>query len=135
MNKFRIIVAGSRGFNDYEFLEAKLLHTFKNISPRDIEIVCGMADGADSLGKQFADEYLIEVKEFPADWSNMDEPCVIKTRYNGEQYNALAGHKRNTQMAEYGTHLVLFWDGKSSGSANMLKEATNKGLIIKQYII
>lgn len=27
-----------------------------------------------------------------------------------------AGHKRNTQMAEYADGAIIFWDGKSKGS-------------------
>ena len=33
-----------------------------------------------------------------------------------------AGHVRNKKMAEYGDALLLIWDGKSKGSANMKKE-------------
>lgn len=135
MRKYKVIVAGSRGFKDYEYLEQKLLHVFSRWFYMDVTIISGMADGADSLGLRFAKEYMVDYKEMPADWSDMTEPCVRKTRANGDEYNALAGHKRNQSMADIATHLVLFWDGKSTGSADMLKRAQKKGLIIKQYII
>jgi len=47
---FKVIVAGSRNFDDYDFLKEKLLKLFYNFYPEDIEIVSGTARGADQLG-------------------------------------------------------------------------------------
>lgn len=131
MRKHRVIVAGSRSFTNYELLEEKLLFLFSRWSYLDVTIISGMADGADALGLKFAKEYMVDYIEKPANWSDMSEPCTLKYRANGEPYNAIAGHKRNQEMADIATHLVLFWDGKSTGSADMLRRAKNNGLIIK----
>ncbi len=65
------------------------------------EIVSGKAKGADTFGEDFARILNIPVKEFPADWKNLDvEPCVIRHNDYGP-YNVLAGHNRNKAMAEY----------------------------------
>lgn len=56
MNKeYRIIIAGSRQFSDYSFLEKKCLEVLYGL-PEDAEIiiVSGNALGADKLGESFA---------------------------------------------------------------------------------
>jgi hypothetical protein len=127
----KVIVAGGRDFNDYPLLSTTLKNLFRNRKPEEIEIVCGMAPGADILGKRYGDENNIHVQKFPAEWDSLDTtPCVIKYR-NGKPYNALAGFARNKQMAEYATHLVLFWNGKSPGSKDMLTIAEQSGLITR----
>ena len=45
--------------------------------------------------------YKLKIAEFPADW---------------EKHGRGAGFVRNKQMAEYATHLLAFWDGKSKGN-------------------
>jgi hypothetical protein len=109
----KVIIAGGRDFNDYELLKEKCDYYLQNYS--DVEIVCGLAAGADSLGLRYAKERGFKVKEFPADWS----------------LGRGAGHIRNQQMGKYGTHLILFWDGVSKGSASMKKIAEKEGLKIK----
>ncbi len=82
----------------------------------DIEIVCGMAKGADLLGKRYAEERGFKVKEFPADWNT-----------NGKK----AGPMRNTEMANYADALIAFWDGTSSGTGHMIEKAKQKGLKVR----
>jgi len=128
----KVIVAGGRDFNNYTLLEEKLILFFKNLDYNDIEIVSGCASGADSLGEVFARKNKIKITPFPADWNNLDAiPCKIKTNKYGKKYNALAGHNRNEQMAEYGDALVLFWNGKSTGSKDMLNRAEKHNLKIR----
>jgi hypothetical protein len=103
----KYIIAGSRDFTDFELLE-RVLNEFE-IS----EIVCGGARGADLLGKEYAEKYNIPVKMFPADW---------------ERYGKGAGHRRNLEMAEYADVLIAFWDGNSTGTAHMIKEAHRRKL-------
>lgn len=110
----RVIVAGGRDFNDYELLKDRLDYYLSNLT--NIEIVSGGATGADSLGESYAKERNLPIKVFKADWN---------------LHGRGAGPKRNRDMSLYGTHLVLFWDGKSKGSKNMLEEAQKQGLKIK----
>lgn len=158
----RMVIAGSRFFNDYNLFELEMIKIlfelnkkypqhnilfidrekklFK-INPSSLEIISGMAKGADSLAVKFAHEHNLALKEFPADWNNLDVlPCRIATNSHGS-YNALAGHNRNKDMAVYASSddafgvLVLFWDGKSKGSKNMKNQAIAFGLEIYERII
>lgn len=99
----KIIVAGGRDFNSYKLLKKELKSIINN--NQNIEIISGGAQGADSLGIQFAKENNIPVKIFPALW---------------DVYGKSAGMIRNKQMAEYGDFLLAFWDGKSHGTMNMI---------------
>jgi len=53
------------------------------------------------------------VQEFPAEW---------------EEYGKKAGYYRNKKMAEYATHCIAFWDGKSAGTKMMIDLANEHGL-------
>ena len=91
---FKVIIAGTRSFNDYETLKKYCNHVLKNKT--DIEIVCGMARGADLLGKRYGEEKGYKIAEFPADWDN---------------FGKSAGYKRNEEMAKYADACIIFWDG------------------------
>lgn len=106
----RVIIAGSRNFHDFDLLIEVMDHFLSKIED-SIEIVSGKAKGADTLGERYALLRGYPVKEFPADWN---------------QFGKSAGYKRNVQMAEYGTHCVVFHLNESKGSAHMIN-------IAKQY--
>jgi len=108
----RIVVAGSRDFSNRK-LAYKVLDIVKEKIDKPFEIVSGCARGADSLGEWWAKDNGINVKRFPADWNT---------------YGKRAGYLRNKEMAEYGTHLILFWDGISKGSKHMLDLAEKNDL-------
>lgn len=103
MVSFKVIIAGGRNFNDYETLCRVCDYMLQN--KKHVEIVCGMARGADLLGKKYAEERNYGVVKFPADW---------------ETHGKKAGHLRNLQMAEYADALIAFWDGQSRGTENMI---------------
>ena len=114
----RIIVAGSRNFNNYSLLEQSLMdYIAGNFDPNDIEIISGGARGADSLGERFARTCQLKLKRFPADW---------------DRYGKSAGYLRNAEMADYAKQetgvLFAFWDGQSRGTQHMINLATTKGL-------
>jgi hypothetical protein len=110
----KVIIAGCRTFEDYDFLADKLNFIFSNHFP-DI-VVCGMAKGADSLGERWAKEMGVQVDYFPANW---------------EKYGKSAGYRRNAEMADNATHLVAFWDGQSKGTKHMIDLAKKKGLAVR----
>lgn len=114
----RVIVAGGRDFNDYELLESTLDELFCHLGDVDIQIVCGEARGADTLGKRYAQEHNIPVVSFPAQW---------------DRYGKSAGYKRNVEMAGYANMLVAFWDGESKGTKHMIDTAKKFGLA--SYIV
>ena len=108
----KVIVAGSRSITCAAFVDRAIRQSGFVIT----EVVCGMAAGVDLLGKDWADERHIPVKEMPADW-----------RPN-EQYDRGAGFRRNERMAEYAEALIAVWNNRSPGTRNMIQVACEKGL-------
>jgi hypothetical protein len=125
----KVIIAGGRDFNDYNTLRRICDHMLQN--QNEIEVVSGKASGADYLGERYAKEKGYKIKEYPAKWNDMSEPCVKKKRKDGSFYNALAGHKRNQEMADYADALIAFHNGKSTGTADMIDRAKKANLKLK----
>ena len=111
----KLIIAGSRGFEDFDSLERSVLVFLKKHreTGEPVEIVSGRARGVDRLGERFAERYGLKIIKMPADW---------------DQYGKSAGYRRNSEMAEIATHCIIFWDGRSKGSKHMADLAEKKGL-------
>ena len=105
----RLIVAGTRSFHFgyYNLLKREILKRYADHAvAAQMEIVSGCCFGADSLGEIFGEEYNLTTKHFPADW---------------RKYGKAAGPIRNKEMAKYADAAIVFWDGESKGSQNMIK--------------
>lgn len=113
---YKVIVAGSRDFNDYELLERELINFLRGKKPNEVEIVSGGARGADRLGEKFAKEKGCKLTIMNADWN---------------RYGKSAGYRRNVEMAEYSNACVVFWDNVSKGSKHMIDIAEKKDLDLK----
>jgi len=112
-----IIIAGSRNFNDYNFFKRecdKLLFVIK--TKCKITIISGGACGVDTMAETYAIENGYNFKKYPADWGT---------------YGRSAGVLRNIEMAQVADRLIAFWDQKSPGTKNMIKEAIQRNLKIK----
>lgn len=112
---YKVIIAGSREFNDYQLLVSKVNQILINRLP-DVEIVSGTCRGADKLGEQYATEYNLSIKQFPADWNT---------------HGKKAGYLRNVEMAKYADACIVFWNGTSKGTKHMIDIATNRGLPLR----
>lgn len=112
----KVIVAGSRTIANRGLIAKAMTDSGFRID----EVVCGCARGVDTEAAFIAKMRGIPIKEFPADW---------------DLYGKRAGYIRNAQMADYADALILIWDGKSRGSANMLKQAREKGLLIYEKVV
>ena len=99
--KVRVIVAGSRNFQNYPLMCKEL----DKIKDRIECIVSGDATGADTYGCMYARDNNIPVRHCPADW---------------QKYGTAAGYVRNKQMGDYGDELIAFWDGVSPGTNDMI---------------
>ena len=112
----RILIAGSRSYNDYE--EFRDIMNFICKDYNDIEIVSGGAHGADFLAEKYAKEYKLKLTVFKAQW---------------DLYGKSAGYKRNIEMQNYISQspsrlCVCFWDGESKGTKHMIDLAMRYGL-------
>jgi major membrane immunogen (membrane-anchored lipoprotein) len=115
----KVIIAGSRGFKDYELLKKVCDKMLSNTNKPEIEIVSGTALGADTLGERYAIERAYKLRRFPADWN---------------KHGKKSGYIRNKEMAEYADALIIFWDKISKGSKHMIDLARARGLKIRiQY--
>jgi len=110
----KTIIAGGRNVTDSLILESAIKELPWQIS----EVVSGGAKGVDVMGEEWAEKNGIPVKVFKADWKT---------------YGRAAGPKRNEQMAEYAEALLAIWDGKSKGTANMIKNAEKNGLVVHVF--
>lgn len=134
MNKYRVAIVGGRDFTDYRMLEHYVTNSLRDKTiTHEIVIVCGLAKGADLLGKQYALERGYAVEEYPANWNDLSvEPCAIKKGRYG-YYNALAGHNRNQTMREVSDAVIAFWDGQSKGTKEMIDSSRKMGVPTKVF--
>jgi len=112
----KVIIAGSRGIDDMQHVIDAVYSSQFVIT----EVVSGTAAGIDRKGEQYATNAGLPVSRFPADWKNLTVPGAVIKRNSHGQYNAVAGHQRNTQMGNYADALIAIWDGKSKGTLNMV---------------
>ncbi len=116
-DEFKVIVAGSRDFNDYKLMCDTLDNLLKNKRrTHKIIVICGMAKGADLLGYRYANTRNYSIRCFPAEW---------------ETHGKKAGVIRNEEMAKNADALVAFWNGISPGTKNMIETAKNYNLNIR----
>lgn len=110
----KVIVAGSRTFNDYPKLKKKLDSILRN--QKDVTIISGTALGADRLGERYALENYHKLEQFPAMW---------------DLFGKKAGYMRNEEMAKNADSCIIFWDGKSKGTKHMIDIAKKYNLNLR----
>ncbi|MDO5445907.1 MAG: DUF2493 domain-containing protein [Eubacteriales bacterium] len=110
MKDCRIIICGGRDFRDRALFEQSLDSILKNYE--DFTFVSGHAKGADTFAEEYARVHSIPVNVFKPDW---------------KRYGKGAGPVRNREMLAFAAEktpvIIAFWDGKSKGTQNMLREA------------
>lgn len=118
----KLIVAGGRDFTDISRMDTELKNLVLNGTlPDDVELVCGMARGADITAYQL--------------WKNVYENKWYEFEPDWDKHGKAAGFLRNTQMALFADFLVAFWDGKSKGTKHMIEtmQGLRKPVIIFRY--
>lgn len=105
----RVLVCGSRHFNDKELMEDVLKQYAIT------EIIHGKARGTDSLAGEYGKSVSIPVAEFPALW---------------DKYGKSAGPIRNRQMLVEGEPdlVIAFRAPNSRGTQNMIDQARKAGV-------
>ena len=110
---YRLIIAGSRGFVDYELMKGVCDKLFKK---KPFTVISGGARGADKLAERYAKEKGIDCRVIEADWGRLGKK---------------AGYLRNKVMREEGQALLAFWDGQSRGTSHMIDLCMIEGLPVK----
>ncbi|MBY6093868.1 DUF2493 domain-containing protein [Ferrimonas balearica] len=111
--EFRVIVAGSRTYSDYDSLKSKLdLILAEKLKDHRVVIIDGGAPGPDRLGRRYAQERGLAVETYPAEW---------------DTHGKKAGILRNLEMANVADALVAFWDSASRGTAHMIQTMEKQG--------
>jgi hypothetical protein len=114
----RVLVCGSRDFNDYRHLSTMLDYHHKQHN--FTVVIEGGARGADTMAREWAESRGIPVEEYPADW---------------EKYGRAAGPIRNKQMLTEGEPAMVIAFPKtvlieSKGTKNMVMQAQKAGLLV-----
>lgn len=103
----RVIVAGSRYYNNYEEAKKYIDFFISNIKNEyTLIFLSGDCCGADKIGEKYAIEKGHKIEIYPAEW---------------EKYGKSVGPLRNKIMAEKCDYVICFWDGKSSGTKSMIE--------------
>lgn len=114
---FRVLVCGSRTFNDYWLLFDKLCE-IQEKHP-DLIIIQGGARGADQMARKWASLNGVKGEQYNANW---------------EVYGRAAGPIRNQQMLDTGIDLVVaFPRGEARGTKHMMKIAREAGVEVLEF--
>lgn len=116
----RIIVAGSRLYNDRKAFHEEIVEYLNRFDEPVLFISGAASSGADRLIIEWCKKFNYPCLQYPADWDK-----------NGKA----AGFIRNAEMAEVATHLLCFYNGVSPGTKDMISVANEKNLIIRVIAI
>jgi predicted Rossmann fold nucleotide-binding protein DprA/Smf involved in DNA uptake len=110
----RVIIAGSRSIVNAEVVANAVEASGYSVT----EVISGGARGVDGLGEKWGLDRGIPVRRIEPDWK------VFKRG---------AGPQRNREMANVADALVAIWDGKSRGTADMIRTARKFNLLVYVY--
>ncbi|MFA7188514.1 MAG: DUF2493 domain-containing protein [Sphaerochaetaceae bacterium] len=101
-----LLIAGGRDFNDHALMVQALQELQeKGIIDDSVELICGMAKGADMLGYSIFSQLGLPTHKFIPDWNGLGKR---------------AGFVRNEEMGKACCLALIFWDGKSRGTKHMI---------------
>lgn len=111
-----LLIAGSRSFTDYTKFKSYVNKFTAGLNKNEITIIEGGAKGTDRMAREFAIENEIQFITMNADWNT---------------HGKAAGMIRNRQMGEKATHAIIFWDGQSPGTKNMISICEELGVTLR----
>lgn len=118
IDKYRVIIAASRDFADYELLKEKCDYYLQD--KKNIVVVSCQASGSEALDKRYAQERGYRLDTYPAD---------------GETILGADGFGSNSEMIDNVDALIVFWDGVSREVKNMIETAWKCGLKLHEIEI
>lgn len=121
----KLIVAGSRSYNDKNNVMVNVFQYIDDLEAAGIEIDeivhGGCPTGVDSIANEQFKNSSYKMTVFKADWL---------------KHGRAAGPIRNREMAKYGDYLIAFVvSGKSPGTISMIKEMKAVGKEYLQIIV
>jgi hypothetical protein len=108
----KLIVAGSRNIKEYS-ISCTCIKAWIDMNEGFLtlkEIVSGAAEGPDTHGIYYAEATNIAYRTFRPQW---------------DKFGKKAGILRNIDMGNYADELLVIYDGKSRGTAHMIKYMTD----------
>ena len=114
----KIVVAGTRSFNDYNTAESYIKNCLEKENLNEpITFISGGCRGADLLGEKYAEKYGYPIEIHTAEWN---------------KYGRAAGPIRNKEMAQTADIIICFWDRKSKGTKSLIEfaQSLNKTVYI-----
>ena len=104
------------GCRDKTVFRSRITDVLQLLGPdfqSDDWILAGDAKGVDECVRRYAELRQFNLRIFEANW---------------DKYQRSAGPIRNKLMIDEADTLVAFWDGKSRGTKNCIRCATDKGI-------
>lgn len=119
MSERRILVTGSREWDDRYAIRRALLRAARGATPDQVTVVHGGARGADVLAGEVAGGYGWRVEVHLADW---------------QQYGKSAGRRRNARMVTLGANVcVAFALRWNSGCGHCARLARAAGIPVVDF--
>ncbi|UTS52130.1 hypothetical protein [Synechococcus phage BUCT-ZZ01] len=129
MDKTKIIIAGSRDFNDFETLKTACMQsgffTREILTKKSFEIVSGGARGVDKMGEDLARMLGTEPKIFEV------------TKEEWRTIGPSAGPRRNIKMGNYADKLIAIRVNNSKGTSHMIEymKSLNKPVFVMEIVL
>lgn len=114
----RLIIAGGRHIPTSQAIE-EIKANVSRLHKAPKVVLSGEGGGVDLAGEVWAKSRGVPVEPYPADWDR------------GKK----GGPERNARMVATANALLLIWDGKSDGSWDVLRKATDAHLEVVQIVV
>ncbi len=117
-----LVVVGNRDYDNYEFFCKTMDRYIAHFGYEIRKVYSGDAPGIDQMTEDWAISRGYKFEAIPAVWQLPDGST-----------DRGAGMKRNEILIAKGTHVVAFWDGKSTGtkhSSGLAKELNKTRMIV-----
>jgi ribA/ribD-fused uncharacterized protein len=117
----QLIIAGGRDFTNSDLMRERLQAMEElGLFPNGVELICGMAKGADNTGFDIFHKAGLTIHAYHPDWDGLGKR---------------AGFVRNAQMGDDADMALIFWDGQSKGTKHMIDymEKLGKPVYIVRY--
>ncbi len=114
----KTIIAGSRTIQSYDLVRRAIEDS--GFSDQITTVFSGMSSGPDIFGFRWATERKIPIRQFKPEWDKL-----------GKQ----AGYIRNAEMCTFADAIIAVWDGRSNGTAHIIKYSLQMDPPLRRYVV